>query len=101
MLIISSAFILTAIMLILHEIFRFRIYNFILIPSKQIYFIYDWNWLAVLIVFCPIYFYVILKLINFNLTSNKSVYKKLLISIATYSILAFVTIIAFFASIYL
>ncbi|MDR1477450.1 MAG: hypothetical protein LBJ00_00735 [Planctomycetaceae bacterium] len=61
--------------------------------GKDLHFIGTWSWLPVVIVAFPIYFYVTLKVLNFNLTSKKSIYKKLFLSIAIYSILIVITII--------
>ncbi|MDR1270460.1 MAG: hypothetical protein LBK82_13140, partial [Planctomycetaceae bacterium] len=42
------------------------------IRSKDLNFINTWDWLPIVIVAFPIYFYLTLKVINFNLTSKKS-----------------------------
>ncbi|MDR2642458.1 MAG: hypothetical protein LBC74_06660 [Planctomycetaceae bacterium] len=66
----------------------------IFFPGKQVLFIETWNWLPVVFFMFPISFYATIKVIHFNLTSNKSIYKKLLKLFLIYSIIIIVTIIA-------
>ncbi|MDR1053143.1 MAG: hypothetical protein LBL39_03115 [Planctomycetaceae bacterium] len=71
--------------------------SLILTKSKELNFINTWNWLPLLIIAFPVCYYVTLKVINFNLTSNKSNLKKLLISITIYSILIIIILKILFA----
>jgi hypothetical protein len=65
--------------------------------SKELSFINTWNWLPLLIIAFPVCFYATLKVLNFNLTSNKSNLKKLFISISIYAILIIVILKILFA----
>ncbi|MDR2762870.1 MAG: hypothetical protein LBB88_09735 [Planctomycetaceae bacterium] len=67
-----------------------------LIASNKIEFISSWNWLPIFIIAFPVLFVVNLKIINFNLTSNKPKSRKLFISFLIYAAIIIVTIIMLF-----
>jgi hypothetical protein len=80
-----------------HPILGITINLLDMLLTKQ-QFMTTWNWIFVPFGMSPIFVFATWKLINFNLTSNTTICKKLIKLIATYSILIIVTIIALYLS---
>ncbi|MDR1485410.1 MAG: hypothetical protein LBT09_11385 [Planctomycetaceae bacterium] len=93
---------------------EFSIITIILTANSRTFFNYDpllmtiqlnpittWNWLFVVFVMFPVFCFATHKIINFNLSINKPIRKKLLKSTSIYSILIIVTIIALYLSLFL